>query len=163
MTNEEKRDELRERIEAAERRNEERSLADYARDATDTATEFVKDHPLVAVAGVAAIGLAIGAMTRPGRRYAREAGARTSAFATYISELGLAYASGLLDTAGDAALAGRDKLEDLGDAVGDSSRSLRRAAAHRAGDTSDAARRLKRDLGKKTSRSFRGLRRSVTH
>lgn len=163
MSTDEKRDELRARIEAAEERNAERSFADYARDARDSATSFVKDHPFATVAGVAAIGLAIGAMTRPGRRYGRQAARRTSALATYASELGLAYAAGLLDTAGDAARVGRDKLEDLGDAAGDSARSLRREASHRAGDTADAARRLTREIGKKAGRTTRGLRSRITH
>ncbi len=163
MTQEEKRDELRARIEAAEQRNEERTLADYARDASETATRFVKEHPFASIAGVAAIGLAIGAMTRPGRRAGRQAAQRTSAFASYATELGLAYAAGLLDTAGGAAQAGRDKLEDFGDSVGDSARSLRRQAAHRAGDTADAARRLTRDIGKKAGRKTRGLRSRITH
>lgn len=163
MTSDEKRDELRARIEAAEARNEERTIGDYAREATEKATDFVKEHPFATLAGVAALGLAIGAMTRPGRRVGRQAGRRASAFATYATELGMAYAMGLLDSAGDAARTGKDALEDLGDSVGDSARSLKREAAHRAGDTSDAAKRLTREIGKKAGRSMRNLRSRATH
>lgn len=154
MTTEEKRDELRERIEAAEARNAERTLGDRAKEAADTATEFVKEHPLATVAGVAVLGIAIGAMTKPGRRVGRRAGA----MAAYASELGLAYASGLLDSAGDLARTGGDKLEDLGDSIGDSARDARRRAAFQASAANDGARRLTRELGKKAGRTMRDLR-----
>ena len=159
LTDEERRENLRERIEAAETRNEERSLGDYAREATDTATEFVKEHPITAIAGVAAIGLAIGAMTRPGRRLGRRAGA----IATYASEMGLAYASGLLDQAGDLARAGGDKIEDFGDDIAHSARSAKRNAAFFANSKSDDARYASRKMGRRASRSYRNAKARIAH
>ncbi len=152
MTENDKRDRLRERIDAAEACQAARSIADQAREAAGNATEFVKRHPLATVAGVAAIGLAIGAMTRPGRRAGKKAGKRASEFASYAAEIGLAYATGLLDKAGDAARTGQDKLHELGG-----------AAADRGGDAADSARRLTRDLGAKASKSLREMRERLPH
>ena len=75
LTDEQKREKLRERIEAGEQRNEERTLAEQAKDAADSAMEFTKKHPFAVVGGVLLAGLAIGAMTRPGRRIRRRGGA----------------------------------------------------------------------------------------
>ena len=158
MSSEEKRQELKAKIEAAERRNEERSLADYAQDAGETAKRFVKDHPVAAIAGVAVLGLAIGALTRPGRRAGAEVGRRTSSFATQAAEMGAAYASGLFDAAGDAALAGRDKLEDMSDAIGDNARAARRRASYSGGNAAAKARILSRETGKSAGRTSRRLR-----
>jgi ElaB/YqjD/DUF883 family membrane-anchored ribosome-binding protein len=152
MTEADKRDRLRERIEAAEARNAERSLGDYARDAAEGATDFVKRHPFTAVAGVAVIGLAIGAMTRPGRRAGKKAGKRASAFASYAAEIGLAYATGLLDKAGEAGKAGQSRLGELGG-----------AAAERGHDAADAAQRLSRQIADKAGRSMKNLRSRLPH
>ena len=67
MSTQEQRDELRRKIEESERRNEDRSIADMAREATDNATEFVKAHPILTVSVVALVGLAIGSRTSKGR------------------------------------------------------------------------------------------------
>ncbi|MFZ1742178.1 MAG: hypothetical protein WAT93_04950 [Pontixanthobacter sp.] len=157
MSSEEKRQELKAKIEAAESRNAERNLGNYARDAAETATNFVKEHPIATVAGVAAVGLAIGAMTRPGRKVAIQSGKRASALATYATELGLAYASGLFDAAGDAATSGRDRLEDLGDSLGDNAAALKRRATFTGGNAAAAARSLSRRAGKSAGRTARDL------
>lgn len=151
MSTQEKRDELRAKIEAGEQRNEDRTIGDYAKSAADSTTQFVKDHPVAAVAGVAVIGLAIGAMTRPGRR----AGQKAGALATYATEMGLAYASGLLDQAGDVARASGDKLEDLGDDVAFTARKARRSAAAAAGNTSDNMLTLSRKAARRAGRTYR--------
>ena len=54
------RDALRARIEAAERRNAERSLTDQARDAADAAIDYTRAHPLTVIGGALAFGLVIG-------------------------------------------------------------------------------------------------------
>ncbi len=151
MSSKEKRDELRAKIEAGEQRNAERSVGDYARDASEGATRFVKEHPVAAVAGVAAVGLAIGAMTRPGRR----AGKRAGALATYATDMGLAYASGLLDQAGDVARAGGDRLEDFGDDIALTARKARRSAVSTAGNTQDDVLSLSRKAARRAGRSYR--------
>ena len=103
QTDEERREALRQRIEASEQRNAERSFADQAKDVLDSATDFAKKHPLAVVGGAIGVGLLIGAMTRPGRRLGR----RTGTMAAMAGDTVLGYAMGLMDraeTAGAAAL-----------------------------------------------------------
>lgn len=151
---EEKRELLRDKIESGQRRHEERGVADYARDARDTATEFVKAYPVATIAGVTVLGLAIGAMTRPGRRAGRKAGA----MATYATELGLAYASGLFDSAGDLARAGGEKFGDLGDDVAHSARKTRRGMTTAAAQRGDDTRYVTRKAARRAGRAYRDLR-----
>lgn len=163
MTSPDQRDLLRARIEAAEARNEERNLSERAREAAETAKEFVREHPLATVAGVAVLGLAIGAMTKGGRRAGRAAGSSAGRWLSYAAEMGLAYAATAMNNAGDAARKGQDRLEDFGDTMPDSARSLRRQAAHKSGDAQDTARRVTREIGKQASRAvrdFKGRQRS---
>ena len=93
LTDEQKRDQLRARIEAGEKRNEERSLGDQAKEVADSAIEFTKKHPLAVVGGVLVAGIAIGAMTRRGRRLGRRGGA----FATLAADAALAYGARMVD------------------------------------------------------------------
>ncbi|MCB2085953.1 MAG: hypothetical protein KDE07_05820 [Sphingomonadaceae bacterium] len=158
MTDQAKRDELRAKIEAGEQRNAERTVGDMARDATRQATDFVKEHPLAAVAGVAAVGLAIGAMTRPGRRAGKAAGKRASALAGYATELGLAYASGLFDAASNAAKTGGERIEDFSEEVVHGARNARRSASHAAGDAADNIRFIGRKAARHAGRSLRNAR-----
>ena len=151
MTNDNNRDELREKIEAGERRNQERSLADSAREASELATEFVKAHPIATVAGVALVGIAIGAMTRPGRRL----GHRAAGLANYATEAGIAYALGIMESAEDLARSGADSLEDFGDTLGSSARKAKREANYFAASTRDAARDFGRRAGRKAGRAYR--------
>ena len=164
MSTDQKREELREKIEAAEQRNRERSVADYAVDAKDRATEFVKEHPFATVAGGLALGVLIAAIVPgPGRRMRKKATAKGSALAAMLTELGIAYGTSLLDNIGDAARTGQDKLEDLGDSMGDTARNLRREASHLAGGATESARALRREAGKKAGRSIRDLRARMSH
>ena len=153
-----KRAELKAKIEAAEQRNEERTLGQLARDASETATDFVKLHPFATLAGVAVLGLAVGAMTKPGRRAGKAAGAKVNHFATYAAELGAAYASGLIDAATDAVQTGKDTVEDIGDAINDNAGAAKRKASFISGNAAATARKLTRDAGKKAGRSIRDLR-----
>lgn len=163
MTNPDQRDLLRARIEAAQHRNAGRDLAEQARDAAATATDFVKAHPLATVASVALLGLAIGAMTKRGRGAARAAGSRSGRWIGYAVELGLAYAASAMENAGEAARKGQDRVEDIGDAVSDRARSLRREATHRAGDAKDTARRVTREIGKQAVRAVRDVKSRTRH
>ncbi len=158
MSSEEKRQELKAKIEAAEQRNANRTFGDQVQDATQSATEFVKEHPVASIAGVAVLGLIVGAMTRPGRRMGARAGRRTSAIASRATDLGMAYAGGLFDVAEDVALAGKDRFEDFGDATADNARSLRRRASFSGSNAAATARALARETGKKAGRTKRDLR-----
>lgn len=158
MSHEAKREELREKIEAGEARNAERSFGDYAADVRDGATNFVKDHPVATIVGGLALGVLIAGFTRPGRRLGRRAGERAGDMLSALTEIGLVYGSGLLDKAGGAARVTGDRLEDLGDSIGDTTRNLRRNASYRAASAGDSARILSRGLSKKGRRALRDLR-----
>lgn len=158
-TDEEKREQLRAKIEAAEKRNDQRSIAEQAKEAADTAVEFAKRHPLLTVGGAIAAGLAIGAMTRRGRRLGRRGGA----FATLATEAALAYGARMLDRATDAAEFAGDRFEDMGDSAATAARGLRRDASYRLDRATDALRSTKRKAGRKGSRSIRNLRTLLTH
>ena len=130
MSTQEQRDELRRKIEESERRNEERNIADIAREATDNATEFVKTHPMLTVGAVALIGLVIGSRTSKGR----ELTGRAVGFADHLADLGMAYAGGMASRLGDATRHGGDRLVDFGDDVafgGRAAKLFRRASEGR--------------------------------
>ncbi|MCH2488006.1 MAG: hypothetical protein MK010_09730 [Erythrobacter sp.] len=163
QTDEERREALRQRIEASEQRNAERSFADQAKDVLDSATDFAKKHPLTVIGGAIGVGLLVGAMTRPGRRLGR----RTGAMAAMAGDTVLGYAMGLMDraeTAGAAALrSSSDAIEDLGDSVGSTARRLRREAAYRADATGDALGTSRRRASRKASRGLRNLKSRISH
>jgi ElaB/YqjD/DUF883 family membrane-anchored ribosome-binding protein len=128
-----KRDELRAKIEASERRIAERSVADQAKEAAGAATTYVKENPLTVLGGAIAIGLVIGLMTKPGRAVAVKAAkgtanavggaaggaarsvgnaakSRGSRFGTLMADAMVAYGIKMIDNAVDAAKTGRDKV-----------------------------------------------------
>ncbi len=153
-----KRTELKDKVDAAQKRNrarEEKSFGDYARDAGSGATSFVKEHPITTLAGAAALGILIAAVVPgPGRRLRKQATKRGAVLAGVLADLAITYGSQALEGAGKAARSGQDKLGDLGEVLGDSARSLRSSA----GDAVDDAGSLSRDAGKRALRTFRDLR-----
>ena len=157
MTDEEKRAELRARIEAGNRRHQERTFADQAKDAADSAVEFAKKHPVATIAGGVVLGLAIGAMTRPGRRLGRRGGE----MASYAADAVAAYALSMFDGASDLARTAGDKIEDFGDAAATSARGARRSARYRFDVAGDALRASGRKANRKSLRAARDLRRSI--
>jgi ElaB/YqjD/DUF883 family membrane-anchored ribosome-binding protein len=163
MTNSDNRDALRERIEQGEARLAERDLARVAGDAAKAAGDFVRAHPVATIAGVAVLGIMIGAMTRPGRRL----GNRAAGLVSYATEAGIAYALGLLDAAGDLAEdvreAGTEKLEDLGDTVERTTRKAKREGSYLAASARDAVHDLGRRAGRKAGRTIRDTRNRLTH
>lgn len=161
------RDSLRARIEAAERRNAERTLADQARDAAGAAVDYTRAHPLTVIGGAVAAGLVIGLLTRPGRRAAGKAlhgagdalsGAASSAssgvrglasrggsrIGTVLGEAALAYVMTAIDELADAARAGQETARDLGDAAGAQAKKLGHEAAEAAGQAASGSKELAR-------------------
>lgn len=151
LTDEQKREQLRARIEAGERRNEERSITDQAKDVADSAIEFAKKHPVATVAGAVAIGLAIGAMTRRGR----ELGRRGGSLASYAADAAIAYGLAMIEGAGD-------RVEDLSDAAGTQARRIKRDAGYRLDSMGDSIRSSGRKASRKSSRTYRDLRNRFT-
>ncbi|MHA6333629.1 hypothetical protein ACXYL9_08075 [Qipengyuania sp. CAU 1752] len=160
-TTEDTRDALRQRIEEGQARLAERDWAADAQKAADSAKEFVREHPIATVAGVATIGLLIGAMTRPGRRL----GNRAAGLVTYATEAGVAYALGVIDAAGDLAVdvreASAEKMEDVGDSLERTTRKAKRESAYLAASARDTVHDLGRKAGRKAGRTFRNTRNRV--
>lgn len=163
------RDSLRARIEAAERRNAERSLADQAREAAAAATDYARAHPLAVVGGALALGLLIGLATRPGRKVAaRAAGAVTAAAsgaassatsgvkelaASGGSKLGalignalMAYAMQVIEEVLDGTRAGQERIGDFSETASEKARNVtataRKAASETKRKATSAARRV---------------------
>lgn len=159
LSDQQKRDQLRARIEAGEKRNEERTLADQAKDAADTAVEFTKKHPYAVIGGAIAVGLAIGAMTRPGRRLGRRGGV----LAGLAADAALAYGARMIDKTMDAAQFAGDRFEDLSDSAATTARGLRRDAAYKLDVASDAVRASTRKAARGGSRTARAIKTRLTH
>lgn len=152
LSDQEKRDQLRERIKAGERRNEERSVLDQAKDVADSAVDFAKRHPIATIAGAVTIGLAIGAMTSRGRALGRRGGA----WASYATDAALAYGLSMIEGAGD-------KFEDLTDSAGTQARRIKRDAGYRLDSMGDSLRTSGRRANRKGKRSLRDLRARLTN
>lgn len=167
------RDSLRARIEAAERRNAERNLADQAREAAAAATDYARAHPLAVVGGALALGLVIGLATRPGRKVAARAagavGAAASGAASSASsgvkdiaarggsKLGalignalMAYAMQVIEEVLDGTRAGQEKFGDLSDAAGDKARTVTDTARKAVSETTRKAASAARRVASKT-------------
>jgi ElaB/YqjD/DUF883 family membrane-anchored ribosome-binding protein len=178
------RDALRARIEAAERRNADRSLADQARAAADAAIDYTRANPLTVIGSALAFGLALGLLTRPGRRVAGRAlhsasdaisGAATSAssgvktvasrggsrIGTLIGEAALGYAMTMIDEVLDAAREGKERAEDLGEAAGTQARKIGAGASDAAGSAADSTRALARKTADAALSAVRDIRRQT--
>jgi ElaB/YqjD/DUF883 family membrane-anchored ribosome-binding protein len=154
MNGDDKRDALREKIEAGEKRHEERSIQAAAKEAADNATAFVKQHPLATMSAAIGIGLLIGAMTKPGRRLTK----RSGALAVLAMDALVDYGTAAMEKAGEAAREGQDRLEDLGDSLNDKARVAKREATHLIGSASDRTRTASRTASRKAGRAARSLR-----
>lgn len=134
-TSAKKRTELKQKIEAAEKRNADRSFGDYARGARDGATSFVKEHPIATVAG----GLVLGAIVASflpgkGRKLRKKASARSALMAGALADLAITYGTQFLSGAEKAAKAGQDRASDLGETLGDGVRSAGKTASRTISD-----------------------------
>jgi hypothetical protein len=164
MATKQNRTDLKNKIDAGEKRNqqrdEKRSLSDYARDAGSSATSFAKEHPITTLAGAVAVGILVASVVPgPGRRLRKQATKRGAVLAGVLADLAITYGTQALEGAGSAARVGQDKLGDLGEVLGGGARSLRRGA----GDWADDAGSLSRDAGKRAARSFRELRARIAN
>lgn len=150
LTDQQKRDQLRARIEAGEKRNQQRGFVDQAKEVAGNAVEFAKQHPVATVAGAVVLGLAIGAMTRRGRNFGRNIGNRGGAWANYASEAALAYALAKFEHLGD-------RMEDLTETAEKRTRAFRHDAAERLENAGDFLRASGRKISRSSSRAFHDL------
>ncbi|QDH35032.1 hypothetical protein [Porphyrobacter sp. YT40] len=179
-----KRDSLRARIEAAERRNADRTLADQARAAADAAIDYTRANPLTVIGGALAAGVVIGLLTRPGRRMASRAyhnasdaisdasssvsrrarglaSRSPSRFSDLIGDTAMAYIMKLLDEAVEGARAAQDRAEALGDTAGTQAKKLGHNAVDAASSAADSTRALARKARSATTGAVRDLRRKA--
>lgn len=175
-----KRDELRTKIEASERRIARRTIADEAKEAADAAVHFVRKRPLTVLGGAIALGLVIGFSTKSGRRVARNAASGTASvvgsaakgtanaarnasarkvshIGTLLSDAVIAYGMKVIDEALDTTRAGRDKLEDIGDDASAKAREIRRDSEYLVGSTYDKGRNAARRTRRRAGRTVRDL------
>lgn len=182
------RDSLRTRIESAERRNAERTLADNARAAAKTAADYTRAHPLMVIGGALAAGLAIGLLTRPGRRLAGRvvsgasgavSGAASSAssavksvtsrgglrIGTMVSEAAVAYIMTLVDDLLKAARTGQERVEDVADGLGSAAatqaRKVKAGAEKAAGAAAGKSRVLASNTRAQAERAVKVIRRKT--
>lgn len=104
---------LQARIEAARARNAARSVSNAARQGAIQARDFVREHPLVTLAGAATVGIALGMMTKPGRALA----GRGKALAAMAGQIALTMAGEAASKARRAAMTGKDQAEDVSAAI----------------------------------------------
>ncbi len=159
-----KRQEIKDRIATAQARNESRGeatltelVSEKAIEARDGFTSFAKEHPVITVAGGVALGVLVSSMFRnsPTRRAGRAAGAKAAGLAALASEMAMAFAQQAMEASADVRQAGADRIEDMGDALGDTARGLKRTANFRAAGAGDTARSTARNVGKTIARSLR--------
>lgn len=133
-----KRQEIKDRIAAAQERQAAReapsltqAIADKAATARDGVTAFAKEHPVATVAGGLALGVLISALFKnsPTRRAGRYAGERAAGLAAVGSEVAASLLHQVLETTAGARRTGAEKLEDAGSAARDSARHIGQAIA----------------------------------
>ena len=154
-----KRKTLKQKVAAAEKRNEareERSFLDRAGEsaieAKDKFTAFARQHPVATVAGGLAVGVLIAALFKGPRRAAVKGGTRAAGLAALGAELAVAYAAKALDAAQEAGQGGAEWLGETGRSLGSKARELGEdAAGYAAG-----ARERTVDTGKSVTRAIRG-------
>ncbi len=118
-TTENKQSALRTRIEKAKERLAGHQVADQARDAAGTLLDYAKRNPLVVLGGAAALGLALGRLSRGGRA----ASTATSLIARITTDAAIAFALTIYDKAAQRAKEEPEKgdLPRLSDETGTSS------------------------------------------
>lgn len=158
---EQKREEIKARIAAAQEREEARNSQSLAVRAQETAseageavTDFVKKHPYAAAAGGVALGILIAGMFKGPRRAAAKSSAKAAGLAAMGAEIASGFAAQLFDDASALGREGVRRAEDAVDTAGDKARSAGRRASHTAGDVADAARIARRETGKAIARAL---------
>ncbi len=163
------RDALRARIEAAERRNADRTIADQAREAATAAVDYTRANPLTVIGGALAVGLLVGLFTRSGAASSARSGVGNvasrggSRLGQMVGQALVSYAMTVIDEVLDTARAGQERAGEFGDAAASQARTITARTTEAAGSaadstralarkTADAAAGVVRDLGRKTKR-----------
>jgi len=150
---------LKQKVEAAQKRQAEREGPSFLDRAGETAIEakdqlaaFAKKHPVATVAGGLAVGILIAGMFKGPRRAAVQGGTRLAGLAAVGAELAMAYAAKAYEAAKEAGDDGLDWLEELSAAAGERARTIGSDAADYAGSARDTV----VESGKSAARAIRG-------
>ncbi len=106
---------LSEKIEAGRKRLAERDITQQALETAEAAKGFVREHPLAILGGAIGIGLAIGSMTKRGRKLGRLANSR-GVLTGILIDAAVAYGIKVIEQAADAA---RNRVESEDDELVD--------------------------------------------
>ena len=153
-----KRKNLKQKVAAAQQRNEarERTFLDRAGEtaieAKDKFTAFAKEHPVATVAGGLVVGALIASMFKGPRKAAAKGGSKLAGLAVLGAELAAAYAARALETAQETGRDGAEWLGETGRSIGRGARGLGEEAASYAASARDSAVRT----GKSATRAIRG-------
>ena len=119
-----KRKQLKTKVAAGQKRNEDRGrttifdrAGEGAIEAKDRFTAFAKEHPFATVAGGLAIGILIAGMFKAPRRAAMKGGSKAAGLAALGAEFALAYAQQAMDAAGEAGRTAAPKIEEFGETM----------------------------------------------
>lgn len=116
-----KREKLRNRIDAGEARLKARDLSERASATTDRVTSFAREHPLMLIAGGLAVGIVLSTLVP--RSPTRKLSKKTIAFMASLAELGVTYGREALETVSEAAEGagkqGRTRIAELTSAAKD--------------------------------------------
>lgn len=138
---------IQQRVETAMARNA-RRLSDRAGKARTDAAAFVGENPFTAIAGGIAVGMLIGALIPK-----RKVGAKASALAGVVADIGATLARRVWDYTRNASLAGQKSLEHLGDRVTDGTTGLRKEIGRIAEGTAENV----RSAGQKASQQAKSV------
>lgn len=146
---------LKQKVAAAEKRNQERSEASFldragetAIEAKDQFTAFAKKHPVATVAGGLAVGILIAGMFKGPRRAAIAGGTKAAGLAAVGAELAMAYAAKAFDAAREAGEEGADWLGEMSVTARKQAKSLGSEAADYAASARDSAASTGKSIGK---------------
>ncbi|KEO91345.1 hypothetical protein EH31_01385 [Erythrobacter longus] len=159
-----KRDALRQKIEANERRIAERTLGEQAKETIDAAVDYTRENPLKVIGGAVVIGLAIGLMTQPGRRVARKAASSAASAATgAASKVGGAASSATGAAASKVKTAAKDRTNAVWVLIGDALVGYAIKLIDDALGGPNAAKDTLEDLGDTAASKARSLRREASY
>jgi ElaB/YqjD/DUF883 family membrane-anchored ribosome-binding protein len=154
-----KRTQLKRKVAAAQKRNDDRGrttivdrAGERAIEAKDKLTDFVRAHPVATVAGGLALGVIVSSFFKrsPTRKLGNRAAKSASGLAAIGAQFAMAYAQQAIAAAAEASKTGAEKLDDLSTAA----RGAGREAADKAGEIGDAARSATRHAGKRLGKAL---------
>lgn len=158
---EKKRQQIKSKVKKGEARNRARedSLTKRAAEARDSAVSFVRENPLLTIAGAVAVGVAVSMLFRRPRevtgKAAKQASRKASSLATVAVQVALPFIQQAIAGASDAGRAGVERAEELGESASKRAHILGRAGQARADETLEAAESAVKNAGRRIAKAVR--------